>query len=211
MLEAHALHDESRGFRRPALDIGVAGRRVGQRSHEVLAQRAETVRSDVLREVGATRPKHAGDLTPPDLDRVAADHQLEGPPGQGERLAYLRRDDEVHARRPKPRRSRGDTRWEALRRHRQPRTRRKPPDHRPGAGLDVEEARHLGSALHDSVDVPPARTLLDRATIEPAEVPPRDRGLRGLLDEIVEVAHPTILASSGPHHAGDWGHPRPHV
>ena len=50
MLVTHALHHESSGFGSPALELRVAVGRVWQWAHEKLAQRTETVRSDVLRE-----------------------------------------------------------------------------------------------------------------------------------------------------------------
>ena len=70
---------------------------------------------DVLSEVGAAGPQHAGDLDPPDLDRVAADHELERLVDERQPGMSLRCDDKVHAAFTKTRGGDGDAGREAFR------------------------------------------------------------------------------------------------
>jgi hypothetical protein len=150
----------------------------------------------VLCEVRTSGLKHTGDLLPPHLDRMAAQHELEPVVSERQRVAFLRGDHEVDTTRAEPWPGGRDTRRETFGGDRQRRQRWKPSNHRTHPGLDLEQRQHTGGSLGSPVEVAPGRTILHRPAVEPAEVPHANGSSLGVVDKLVEPAHRDILAAS---------------
>ena len=67
---------------------------------QVLGQLPEAVGADLLCEVPAARPQHAGNLLPPGCDRVSTGHQIEGVVAKREALPGSVRHHEKRSARP---------------------------------------------------------------------------------------------------------------
>ncbi len=141
----------------------------------------------MLSEVVTAGLQHSGDLTPPRVDGMSADDQVEGASHERERFAVVLGLHHLNAPGAKAGPSGLDARLVGVGGHGQRGKVGKIGEHVARAGVDVQEPSRGRDPLADTVEVAPAWPYFSRPAVQPAEVPGVRWGGRRLLEKLVDV------------------------
>jgi hypothetical protein len=178
------LHPDALGG--PPCQLGIPERFRGLGAHHELRQLADRMGPDLLRQERASGTKDTGDLGPARLDWMSARNEVERRIGERERGASRVGDHHIDAEIPKTVGDDGSVRLPPFGRDREGSETRKTAQHLSPTRLKIEHGRDDPGSLRNQIRVTPARALLERATLEPREVPTMDRRAVGFCDELLE-------------------------